>query len=64
MKKLMTLLVQGALAALPGGALAAAVGELAPPFEANSTEGLIRLGDYQGKRNVVLAFYYADFTPV
>ncbi len=64
MKKLMTLLVQGALAALPATAVALEVGEVAPPFEADSTEGLIRLTDYQGKRNVVLAFYYADFTPV
>ncbi len=64
MKRLMTLLVQGALAALPAGALAVEVGDPAPLFEANSTQGPIRLADYQGKQNVVLAFYYADFTPV
>jgi len=39
-------------------------GELARDFEAVSTQGQVRLGDYLGKKNVVLAFYYADFTPV
>jgi len=40
------------------------VGEKAPPFEAPSTQGTIRLADYQGKKDVVLAFYLDDFTPV
>lgn len=40
------------------------VGEQAPLFEADSTQGKIRLADYPGKRQVVLAFYLADFTPV
>ncbi len=46
------------------GAHALEVGEKAPLFEAASTGGTIRLSDYLGKWNVVLAFYYADFTPV
>ena len=44
------------------GAQALEVGQKAPPFEAQSTQGTIRLADYQGKKPLVLAFYYADFT--
>lgn len=40
------------------------VGEKAPLFEADSTQGTIRLADYHGKKHVVLAFYFANFTPV
>lgn len=39
------------------------VGEKAPEFEAPSTRGTIRLTDYLDKKHVVLAFYFADFTP-
>lgn len=38
------------------------VGDPAPLFEAPSTAGTIGLKDYRGKKAVVLAFYYADFT--
>lgn len=38
------------------------VGDTAPLFEAPSTVGTISLKDYRGKKAVVLAFYYADFT--
>ncbi len=64
MKKLIMLLVQGALSIFPALALAVEVGDRAPLFETESTKGPLRLADYQGKQNVVLAFYYADFTPV
>ena len=49
------------------------VGEEAPEFELIATgeqagkggpRKKIRLGDYRGKKNVVLAFYPAAFTPV
>ena len=46
------------------GAHALEAGEKAPLFEAVSTKGPIRLADYLGKWNVVLVFYFADFTPV
>lgn len=39
------------------------VGDKAPLFEGPSTKGKIRLEDYRGKSHVVLAFYFADFTP-
>ena len=40
------------------------VGEKAPEFEAPSPLGTVRLADYAEKKYVLLAFYYADFTPV
>lgn len=46
----------------PSLAAAADVQGKAPEFEAESTEGTIRLTDYLGKRNVLLAFYFKDFT--
>jgi peroxiredoxin Q/BCP len=39
------------------------VGDKAPLFEGLSTKGKIRLEDFRGKSHVVLAFYFADFTP-
>jgi peroxiredoxin len=43
------------------------VGDEAPDFELQGVIGerreKIRLKDYRGQKNVVLAFYPADFTP-
>lgn len=50
----------GLSAAAP--ARAAAVGETAPVFTADSSTGKIALEDYRGRKNVLLAFYFADFT--
>ena len=52
--------ILGLAAAAPGRA--AQVGEAAPPFEADSSAGPVRLADYQGKKNVLIAFYFKDFT--
>ena len=38
------------------------VKDRAPDFEAESTKGAIRLVDYRGKKNVLLAFYFKNFT--
>ena len=39
------------------------VGDLAPDFELTDTEGQkVRLSDFRGKKNVVLAFYVLAFT--
>ncbi|HSH71278.1 MAG TPA: hypothetical protein VK997_15255 [Deferrisomatales bacterium] len=48
------------LAVSPAAALEA--GDPAPAFQAQSTAGAIQLADYQGKKNVLLAFYFKDFT--
>ena len=39
------------------------VGDMAPDFELEGTEGTFRLADQRGRR-VVLLFYPGDFTPV
>lgn len=39
------------------------VGDLAPDFELEGTEGTFKLGDHRGRR-VILLFYPGDFTPV
>ena len=43
-------------------AAAVEVGDPAPAFEAQSTTGTPRLADFHGKKNVLLAFYFKDFT--
>ena len=43
-------------------AMAADVGDAAPGFSGESTLGAVTLEQYRGKKNVVLAFYYKDFT--
>ncbi|WP_300464080.1 hypothetical protein [Desulfobacula sp.] len=40
------------------------VGDKAPSFSGKSTQGMVSLGEFTGKKNVVLALYYAVFTPV
>ena len=40
------------------------IGQSVPLFSAESTQGTIYLGDLLGEKHLVLAFYYADFTPV
>ena len=41
------------------------VGDTAPDFEMRNQEQLkVALSDYKDKKNVVLVFYPADFTPV
>ena len=41
------------------------VGDLAPDFELRSHRGgTVKLSDYRGKKNVVVAFHPLAFTPV
>lgn len=49
---------------IPAVSSALDVGDKAPGFEASSTHGTVILSEFEGKKNVVLALYYADFTPV
>ena len=48
----------------PGTSLGIEVGDKAPTFSGESTHGTIRLADFAGNQNVVLALYFAIFTPV
>ncbi len=41
------------------------IGDMAPDFEMRNQDQLkVALSDYKDKKNVVLVFYPADFTPV
>jgi peroxiredoxin Q/BCP len=64
MKNILTIFMSSFLALLPVYATALEIGDEAPLFEAVSDKGPVNLGDFRGKKNVVLAFYFADFTPV
>jgi hypothetical protein len=57
-----TLAVGLAAAGPVRAAEAAQVGKAAPLFVADSSLGKIVLADYRGKKNVLLAFYFKDFT--
>ena len=65
MRKLSILFfILAALLAKPLWAAAPEVGSKAPSFEAVATTGTVRLAEFLGKKHVVLAIYYRDFTPV
>ena len=45
--------------------MALAVGQMAPDFTLKSHDGrMVRLSDFRGKRNVVMAFFPLAFTPI
>jgi peroxiredoxin len=50
------------------GMAALKVGEMAPDFEVPAVVGTekitLKLSDYRGRKNVLLAFYPLDWTPV
>lgn len=54
----------GTMVSFTSPAKALGEGEKAPVFTASSTQGEISLADYRGKKNVVLALYFAVNTPV
>ena len=60
----MVLLVVVSAAPQAAGVTLLRVGDEAPDFTAESTKGTVSLFQYRGEKNVVLAFYFADFTPV
>ena len=49
---------------IPAASFGLDAGDKAPLFSGNSTQGKIQLTDFLGKKNVVLALYFAVFTPV
>lgn len=48
----------------PASSLALEVGDEAPAFTAQSNQGEISLADYKGSKHIVLALYFAAFSPV
>jgi len=64
MRKFFLVFVLGGFFVIPSLSHALNVGDKAPLFNAESTEGTIGLESYLGQKHVVLAFYYADITPV
>ena len=64
MKKILVALLAGLLTLVPVLAAALEVGDEAPVFKAISDKGPVNLAEYRGQKNVVLAFYFSDFTPV
>ena len=63
MKRMLKAGVVVAASLLAGNAAALEVGVAAPDFTAPSTHGEIALSKSLEKGPVILAFYYADFTP-
>lgn len=64
MKRLVRGMFTAAWVTLSGvAAHALEIGTPAPDFAGASTLGTVRLSELRGQ-NVVLAFYFADFTPV
>ena len=63
-KTLKTLLLSGCSLLFAANTYALQVGDQAPDFTALSTGGEISLAELLKTGPVVLAFYYADFTPV
>ena len=64
MRNFIAALLAGVLSLAPIFASALEVGGEAPLFEAVSDKGPVNLLDYRGQKNVVLAFYFEDFSPV
>ncbi len=64
MHRYLTLAILGFPTLFPAGVFALSAGEKAPTFRAQSTQGPVGIEDYRGKRNVVLAYYFRDFTSV
>jgi peroxiredoxin len=63
MKRLLRAGAVVAATLLASNAAALQIGDLAPDFTAISTEGEITLSKFLEKGPVILALYYADFTP-
>jgi peroxiredoxin Q/BCP len=63
MRTTSVLLLVAALLLASTPAMALSVGDPAPGFTAQSNQGEVSLAGYLGKKNVILAFYFAIFTP-
>ena len=57
------LILTAALILAASPVLALSVGDQAPAFTAQTNQGEVSLADYLGKKNLILAFYFAIYTP-
>ena len=57
------LILTAALILAASPVLALSVGDQAPAFTAQTNQGEVSLVDYLGKKNLILAFYFAIYTP-
>ena len=64
LRLILRLLIFSSILCSPAAGFGLEVGDKAPPFIAQSTHGEISLTDFEGEKNVVLALYFAVFTPV
>lgn len=60
----LAMIILAVLFLMPAISLGVEISDKAPAFSAESTHGTIHLADFAGKKNVVLALYFAIFTPV
>lgn len=63
-RSMLAVLAALAIICLPAISFGLDVGDKAPAFTGNSTQGAVSLETYTGKKNVVLALYFAVFTSV
>ena len=63
MRRKLVFVLAAALILLASPVLALSVGDRAPDFTAQSNRGEVSLADYLGKKNVILTFYFAIYTP-
>jgi peroxiredoxin len=63
MTRILIPVLVSALLLLAGPAMAVKVGEKAPGFTVMSNQGEVSLEQFAGKKNVILAFYFAINTP-
>ena len=59
----LVLVLVAALILVTSPVLALSVGDQAPAFTAQTNQGEVSLADYLGKQYVILAFYFAIYTP-
>jgi len=59
----LALVLAAALMLVASPVLALSVGDQAPGFTAQTSQGEVSLADFLGEKNVILTFYFAIYTP-
>lgn len=63
MRRKLVFILAAALILVASPVLALSVGDQAPNFTSQTNQGELSLADYLGKKNVILTFYFAIYTP-